>query len=448
MRTTMPNKQLNQLVHRLPATGAGVVRLMFHATLVYILIHFILLNIILAGSAVAATFTVNSGYDVNDLDPGNGLCVAYLFINPPFVIPFCSLRAAVEETNALPGQDVILLGSGTYRISIAGIGENQAATGDLDITDSLQIVGAGASKTFIDADGLDRVFDIQGENTNVSFSGLTIINGSLPVGLAYEQKGGGGIRNQASLVLNNVVLSNNNVFGTTSDDVGGGLLNKGACSVTESTIHDNFANGGGGIFNDSLGRLQVYTSTISANSSRGGGGLMNYGSTDLFNTTLSGNSAREGAFPFGGAVLNREQLQIVQCTIAENSADSGGGLSNDGTVSMVNTLLSANVGGNCSPVDDIISQGHNLDSDNTCGLTATDLKTIDPRLGPLRDNGGPTETHALNPGSPALDAGKYLPDITVDQRGIARPQRKAFDIGAFEAIEFSIVPLFTPLLFN
>lgn len=417
----------------------------------YVLMCFMLMSMMFANISIAATFTVNSGYDVNDLNPGNGLCVAYLIIIIPAVLPFCTLRAAIEETNALPGEDVIILGSGTYRLSSSGLGEDQAATGDLDITDSLQIIGAGADKTFIDADGLDRVLDILGRDTTVFLSGVTIINGNLPAGLTYDQKGGGGIRNWASLFLYNSVLSHNNVFGATGDDAGGGLLNKGICSIRDSTIHNNYANEGGGIFNDSQSALQVSSSTINGNSSQSGGGLMNYGSGNLINTTLSNNSASGENLLLGGAIQNWEQLQIVQCTIAENSATGGGGgISNDGTVSMVNTIVSGNVGGNCHSTDDIVSQGHNLDSDNTCGLTTlqTDLRNIDPRLGPLQDNGGLTKTYGLNQGSPAIDAGKYLMNITADQRGISRPQRKAYDIGAFEAVNISIVPFVTPLLLN
>ncbi len=423
----------------------------FHKLYSYVLTGVILMSMMFANTSIGATFTVNSGYDVNDLDPGNGLCVAYLFIIIPGVLSFCTLRAAIEETNALPGEDVIILGSGTYKLSLSGLGEDQAATGDLDITDSLQIIGAGPDKTFIDAAGLDRVLDISGPDTTVFLSGVTIFNGNLPAGLAYDQKGGGGIRNWASLFLNNVVLSHNNISGASIDDAGGGLLNKGICSMKDSTIHSNHANEGGGILNDSHSTLQVSSSTLNGNFSRGGGGLMNYGSGNLINTTLSDNSAIGEDSLFGGAIQNWQQLQIVQCTIADNYATGGGGgIGNDGTVSMVNTIVSGNAGGNCHLTVDIASQGHNLDSDNTCGLTAvqTDLKNIDPKLGPLQDNGGFTRTYALNPGSPAIDAGKYLMNITADQRGISRPQRKSFDIGAFEAVNISIVPFITPLLLN
>ncbi len=411
----------------------------------YVLTYFICMSMMFANASIAATFPVNSGFDVNDLTPGNGLCVAYLIIIIPGVLPACTLRAAIEEANALPGEDVIVLGSGTYRLTLSGLGEDQAGTGDLDITDSLQIVGAGTDKTFIDADGIDRVFDILGEHTTVTLSRLTVTNGNLPAGQSYDQKGGGGVRNQASLSLNNIVLSHNNVLGATSDDVGGGLLNNGICSIINSTIHTNNANQGGGIFNDSYGTLTVSSSTINNNSSQGGGGLTNYGSGNLINTTLSNNTASGNSFLLGGAIQNWQQLQITQCTIAENSSSGGGGVSNGGIISMVNTIVSDNVGGNCHLTADIISQGNNLDSGDTCNLQ-TDLSNTDPQLGSLRDNGGFTRTHALNPGSPAIDAGKYLVEITTDQRGILRPQRRSFDIGAFEAFNISIIPFIAPLL--
>ncbi len=414
----------------------------------YLLTYFILMGIMPAHTSIAATFTVNSGYDVNDLEPGNGLCVAYLIINPPYVLPFCTLRGAIEETNSLPGEDIIVLGSGTYRLSLNGPGEDQASTGDLDITSSLQLVGAGTDKTFIDGEGLDRVFDILGENTRVTLSQLTITNGNLPAGQPSDQKGGGGVRNRGALFLENVAISKNIVLGATSDDVGGGLLNEGLCSVTNSTIDDNYANEGGGIFNDSRSTLQVFSSTFLGNSSQGGSGLMNHGPAELINTTFSKNSV-QGGLSSGGALYNQDQLQLIHCTIAENSANQGGGLRTDGgTVSMVNTLIANNQGDNCYSSGDIISKGHNLDSDNSCGLTSLDLKNIDPQLGLLQDNGGYTKTYGLNPGSPAIDSGKSLPNISSDQRGIPRPQRKLHDIGSVEAFNISIIPFIAPLLLN
>ena len=174
---------------------------------------------------------------------------------PPYVLPFCTLRAAIEETNDLPGNDVILLQSGVYALSIAGINENASFSGDLDLTDSLTIIGAGPDETTIDGDGLDRIFDLVSPNTTVSISGVTIRNGNLPVDSAMEHKGGGGIRNFANLALSNTVITNNQVQGTEREDAGGGILNLGICYLTQSSLHHNTAHQGGGIANDYDGVL-------------------------------------------------------------------------------------------------------------------------------------------------------------------------------------------------
>jgi hypothetical protein len=405
-----------------------------------------LMLLFITAPSVAATFVVNSGYDVTDLNPGNGLCVAYIIVNPPFVLPFCTLRAAIEETNALPGEDTIILGYGTYRLSVEGVAEDQALTGDLDITDSVQVVGAGTAMSFIDADGLDRVFDIHGQDTTVTLSGVTIRNGRLPAGLISSQQGGGGIRNRGLLSLTVSAVSDNKVSGSGIDDTGGGILNQGQCQLINSTISGNHAVQGGGIMNDSGGSLKITACSIYSNSGQTGAGVMNQGTAEMTNSTLSSNNALRGTAS-GGAVYNRERLDLTHCTIADNAAILGGGLVNEGhSLSLINTLIANNSGGNCSLFSPILSEGYNLDSDNTCGLTSSDLNNIDPQLGLFQNNGGYTKSYGLNPGSPAIDAGKILPDVCIDQRGLTRPQRKGVDIGAVEANELSVAPMIMPVL--
>lgn len=400
----------------------------------------------------AKNFRVNTTVDINDLETGNGLCVAFvsISISPPQIRTFCSLRAAIEEANALPGEDIIYLEAGSYQVELDGTGEDQALTGDLDITDSVKIIGDGAELTVVDADGRDRVFDIFGSTTEVALSGIAVINGSLPLDLAPEHKGGGGIKNRAVLSLDNVTVSNNSVMGVTVDDVGGGLLNTGACSISKSILHDNQALEGGGIYNDSTGSLIVQASTVHSNISQGGGGLSNYGTGSLTNTTLSNNQVSPGSPQPGGALNNLNQLQLMFCTIAGNTAATGGGIGNQGSLTMVNTLIADNLNSNCQLSIDILSNGHNLDSDGSCGLTTspTDLSNVDPQLEPLRKNARSTLTHALGLSSPAIDAGTPLLDVELDQRGVNRPQGNGVDIGAYERIPFSIAPLITPLLSN
>ncbi len=400
--------------------------------------------------ALAATFTVNSTADRNDLTPGNGMCVAYLVVFPPYVFPFCTLRGAIEEANALPGPDRIIVPAGMYTQDIPGTNEDAGGSGDLDITDSLILSGAGPDETIIDAGGIDRVLDLFGPATEVTISGLTIRNGRLPPGLAANEAGGGGIRNAASLTLNGVRLHGNRVNGSSRADAGGGLFNTATCVLRNSTIDQNRAARGGGVANLASSSLKIQASTLSDNRSETGAGLFNEGTAKVVNSTLSGNRAQESALSAGGGILNRGDLELVQSTLAYNQASgAGGGISNEGYLSLVNTLLAGNISDNCNLPQAITSLGHNLDSDATCGLSAVaDLSGLDPKIDALANHGGPTNTHGLLLGSPAVDHGKDLhaEGVTTDQRGSVRPQGRASDIGAFETSQRSLVPLLAPLL--
>jgi CSLREA domain-containing protein len=400
--------------------------------------------------APAATFTVNSTADLHDLTPGNGLCVAYLIVFPPYVLPFCTLRGAIEEANALPGTDRIILPAGIYPLDIPGMNEDAGGSGDLDITDHLLLSGAGPDETIIDAGGLDRVLDLFGEDTVVAISGLTIRNGSLPPGLATDEAGGGGIRNAAGLSLSRVRLQGNRVNGTSPADAGGGLFNTATCVLRDSTIEQNRAASGGGVANRNGSSLEIQASTLNGNRSETGAGLFNEGRAKVVNTTLSGNRALESSLSAGGGILNQGALELVQSTLAYNQAsEAGGGISNEGDLSLVNSLLAANIGGDCDLPRAMTSLGHNLDSDATCGLSsATDLNGLDPRIDALASHGGPTQTHGLLLGSPAVDRGRDLgaEGVTTDQRGSVRPQGSGFDIGAFETSQRSLIPLLAPLL--
>ena len=401
--------------------------------------------------AAAATFTVNSVADINDLTPGNGLCVAYLIVFPPYVLPFCTLRAAVEEANALPGPDRIILPAGTYPLSLAGSNEDGAASGDLDITDALVLSGAGTHETFIDGDGLDRVLDLfGGESGMTTIAGLTIRNGNLPANLPENEAGGAGIRNGTALTLRDVRLQGNRVNGAAATDAGGGLLNTASCVAENTTLDQNRAAVGGGIATLTGATLELRASTLNGNRAGRGAGLFNAGSVVAANSTVSGNRAEERPAACGGGILNQGGMKIVQGTVASNLATgSGGGLCNEGSLSLVNTLLAGNTGGNCGLARALTSLGHNLDSGRTCNLGAAgDLSNADPKLDNLALHGGATATHGLLLGSPAVDQGLDLSGagITTDQRGIPRPQGRAYDIGAFETGPRSLVPLLVPLL--
>ena len=421
-----------------------------------------------------AEFTVDRTNDETDASPGDGACASSS--------GGCSLRAAVQETNALPGTDRILLPAGTYVLGIPGADEDLGATGDLDIADGLTISGAGAATTVIDGGALDGVFHLPpvGFEIGVEIRGVTIRNGS-----AFT---GGGIHNfnfNSSLTLLDVVLTGNqaqtggaiadaisqmtlvrttvsgntaryeaggiwkNLGGMTVTDSaisgnsagldGGGILNTGSTiTLNRVTIHGNSAGGdGGGIYNEGngffpiepiIGRIGVFNSTISGNAAAGnGGGIHNAfnGSLLIAGTTLSGNSAtlRGG----GLDIVPRREVAILGATLADNSAGEGGGIAGDsgfpGMVVVANTIVANSPdGGNCLGFDRLFSLGGNLDGDGSCNLRGPgDLSDVDALLGPLRDNGGPTLTHALLAFSPGVDRGGDSLCAQTDQRG--RPRR-------------------------
>src|SRR6266581_4282203 len=331
-----------------------------------------------AAASHAATFVVNTTADTADAVPGDGICADSGGA--------CSLRAAVQEANALPGPDTIQLSAATYVLSGAA-GDDLAVSGDLDITGDLTLTGAGTASTIIDGGGVDRVLDIDpsGVGVSVTIANLTVRGGNAP------GQAGGGIRNLGTLSLNNVTLAANS-----SGINGGGLLNLGTLTLTNTTVSGNTASAdGGGIYNGGGSTLTITASTLSGNSA---------------------NSAGRN----GGGIFNASAA-IAALTNAT------------GTVTLTNTLIAGSAGGNCGGV--ITSGGNNLDSGSTCAFGAAgDLSNQDPLLGVLANNGGVTQTRALSAGSPAIDAGSNAACPATDQRGVARPFPAGgiCDIGAFE----------------
>jgi CSLREA domain-containing protein len=379
-------------------------------------------------------FNVDTPDDGVDANPGDLTCAT--------AAGGCTLRAAIQETNALPGGDRVILPSGTYRLTISGANEDAASTGDLDITQDLAIEGAGAESTIIDGNASDRVFEIA-SGAEATISGVTIRNGRVQAG------SGGGIVNLGTLALAQSRLVNSSASG------GGGVANTGALTLTDVTVGSNQVTGtGGGIEN--YGSLTLANVTLSSNSSGGtgglqaGGGIFNVGTATLTNVTISGNTAAGS----GGAIANFGDMTLTSVTAGDNTAPSGAAIDAiDGTIRLKDTIVANNHGGeNCRGT--IISLGHNLDSSAKCSFAvAGDLSNLDPLLGPLQDNGGFTFTRALLPDSPAIDRGSTdCPPPATDQRGASRPvdgngDGMAFcDIGAFEhpAPPPTITPTITP----
>ncbi len=362
--------------------------------------------LVCAGTVGATTFTVTKTADTND-----GTCDGD-----------CSLREAIIAANVNAGLDSVDVPAGTYTLDLIGAGENAAATGDLDITDDAVLQGAGPGATFIDGNASDRVLHIFSDIA-AEISGITIRNGFLS-----GSESGGGISSATGTTLG---LTNCTVSGNTAAGTGGGILAYDL-TITHSTVSGNTAGStGGGIL--AYGLATITSSTVSGNTAGVVGGI--YAATiTLTNSTVSGNTAVHA----GGLRIIGEST-LINATVTGNVADGGlgGGIYHSPLPgfypAITNSIVAENSPTNCTL--NLDSLGHNLDDDGTCGLTEpSDLSNVsDAGLGPLQDNGGPTQTHALLAGSPAIDAGDDSVCPATDQRGVPRPRGPACDIGAYES---------------
>jgi hypothetical protein len=363
-----------------------------------------------------------------------------------------SLREAILAANHTPGEFLIYLPAGTYSLSRIGGFEDDAQLGDLDIRNStgrVAIYGAGANQAILDASALaDRIFDIH-SGAALDLVDLTLAHGTAP------GDAGGAVRNQIGgrLLLTTSTLRNNAAY------FGGGIYNDGEATVVSSTLSDNEAQTGGGILN--AGELTVAASTLFGNrAAQYGGGIANSAQATVSNSTLSGNVAELG----GGGLANAHTATIRHTTITNNqvAAGLGAGVVSLGAASteVRSTIIAANqaddVGFLFSPTNSFISTGFNLVGDgNAVGAfqQAGDLVGVAPRLGPLSDNGGPTLTHALLLGSPAINAGDPTDvvgagDVPLfDQRGSTQRKRAdRIDIGSWEAPYLIIVDEFNDII--
>ncbi len=352
--------------------------------------------------------------------------------------PPCSadfLIVSINDANSNgPGTDTIDLDPGcVYEL---GVVDNtiDGNNGTPSITSSIVINGneatirrsTGAQKAAI------RLF-------HISQGGELVLNNvTLMDGLAMEPTNVmDTIRNSGGAIYNNGVLTVNNSIITANRAKlkGGGIYNAGTMTINATTIQNNETNignepneSGGGIIN--AGTATINDSTIANNiASQSAGGIGNSGDLTIINSTISGNSTTLSEIISGAAIINAGNATISYTTIADNTGiTSGAVFSVLDTIQISNSIIANNTGGDCSyPATSPIS-GPNLDSDGTCiGFTITD----DPQLGPLANNGGPTQTHSIDPSSPAKDAAAGSCPAT-DQRGEPRPHGSACDLGAFE----------------
>ena len=407
---------------------------------------------------IAASFLVTN---LNDSGPG-------------------SLRQAVLDANASPGYDAI-----NFQLGLAGT--IILNSGKLHITESLTVNGPGADVITVSGNNASKVFDIYRFDSDpttfiVSLSGMTVTEG-----LDSHSSGcGGGIQGQRTIlaVSRMIVRQNSAAYGA------GVCFNSGTLFIDETVIADNTAiMSGGGLHTGSAQGTFVITSRsdISTNSSAHGGGVSFWGDAIYMeSSTVSGNSALNYAgiqigfdaefsmvnstvssnsaeLYIGGIGTAQGSLStIVNCTISHNySGVHTGGVSGGGfnqTFNIVNSIIAANISGeNPDVLGSFNSLGNNLigvaeayqgfiDGNND-DRVGNSVEPLDPKLGPLQNNGGATMTRALLAGSPAIDAGNSCvtaeinsggcvdPPLDFDQRGdgFSRSIAGSVDIGAYEA---------------
>ncbi len=463
--------------------------------------------------AQADPFTVNSTTDAVDATPGDGVCAT--------AAAECTLRAAVQEANAHTGPDLIAVPAGAYELSLVGPLEDDAATGDLDVTDALQVNGAGAETTIIDGLNSDRLFDVL--SATFAIRDVTIRDGRPPdvvnspenearvmgggirvfscgSGCTVERvtfednasmtRGGGlGVYTRSDVTIDGATFRSNEALGGD----GGGLYvvagdaDTGSVSLTNVEISENSAQSGGGVSIDTsrdlaftkvrvrgnvatvhgggvqatAPRITLVDSTVSGNASGDAGGgvylVSDGGMLSIEGTTIAQNSAGGGGYlrsttitvsnstvsgnadPYsGGGLWVQGTATIRNVTFVDNEAPTASAILNTGTMTIVNSIIAGAAAKHCFG-GATTSGGNNLDSNGSCGFAAPgDQNDVDPKLGPLADNGGPTLTHMPADGSPAVDRGADAECPATDQRGESRPTdedgdgKAVCDVGAVE----------------
>ncbi len=330
-----------------------------------------------------------------------------------------SLREAIQQANSSATPQTIELPAGNYQLS--------AAAGELEISNSVTIEGAGAMSTFVDGGGQVRVFHIEGSNASVSFSGLTIQGGN-------ASGDGGGILDTAT--VSQLSLTECMVNGNTAGGAGGGIDEAAGTStltLSACTIANNASGkSGGGIDIASNTTTAAFTNcTIYGNTDSGnlGGALADDtsgGTINLLNDTIDGNTSgllqRQATFNLGNTIVAQNGIDVegkFGSSPSANGPDLIGNRDNSGF-----SFLYA--------LPDYMIPGIGGPPFGDPGLVGTASHPVDPRLGPLADNGGGILTQALLADSPAIGMGARDGAPDVDQRGVARPDGTATDIGAYE----------------
>ena len=411
---------------------------------------------IVTSCQLPTVFTVDSVVDAPDASVGDGVCAS--------ASDGCTLRAAVQEANSRSGVVEIRLGNAEhYVLSVAGVKEDLSATGDLDVSGALTIVGRGST---IDAAGIDRVVHVL-PGGHLKLGDATVTGGLAEFGGGLRVDQGASAEVSRSTITANVA---NGFQRCWKDLIGFGL---GGCSWVDTgvgnLVYEHIGTGGGaGIWN--AGTLSVWGSTISSNEVpedpsvvgcwifihagicdlHEGGGILNYGDAHLVNVTVSGNSVHTG---FGGAISSEAgTMDLVFVAITGNTADRPTSWDNPGpgwplhwpsqgtSVVGVPALAGTVVDGDaplCSVSLSASSLGYNAASDDSCFSGGTDRSSTPSGLGPLAANGGPTLTHLPLTGSALIDAipadaSPCTGVLRIDQRDAARPAGQPCTIGSVE----------------
>jgi hypothetical protein len=339
-----------------------------------------------------------------------------LFVLAALMLPVGAVQAQSScGSNTTVGDETALDNAITdFNNGGAGCDFTITLTADISLSASTPLIdnsGAG-SQLLIDGSGHTvngqglsgvRPFDVAA-NSVVTLSQITLTGGSITYG--------GGLRNFGNTTIKNSTISANS--GGTS---GGAIYNAGTLVVDSSTLSGNQAAYGGAVDNEQ--DMTLTNSTISGNHAQNtGGAITSYGPLTVTNSTFSGNSALFADGINTGAVLN-----LTNSIIANNSTGGDCRVSGSGSINAAYNLIQDTGASACS-----LSSGTN---NNIIGQ--------DPNLSALQDNGGPTQTHALLAGSPAIDAADNAvcaaaPVNGLDQRGVARPFGSQCDIGAYEYV--------------
>ncbi|HEX6246878.1 MAG TPA: family 16 glycosylhydrolase, partial [Nocardioidaceae bacterium] len=359
-------------------------------------------------------------------------------------------RAQVTVSSAAdsgPGSLRAALGSvcagGEIDVDPALSGETVALESALEITKDVTVDGSAAPGLTLSGEGRTRVLFVRNSAT-AEVRHLSVHRGRAGA-LA------GGVLVDGALTLDHVTVADSVSEGDNGDpgtvfwQGGGGIyVGDGADLVLrDSTVRDNEALGGnggngGGLHVGAGSTALIERSTVSGNTGNVGGALRSRGDVTVVNSTMSGNTSYGW---HGGAVFHSDgSLEVRSSTVTGNTTPTWGDLAaifvayGAPRLVLADSVVSGNAAYACQAQDGgtVVSAGHNLVQDGSCSPVASDLVGMDPLLGPLADNGGPTATHALLAGSPAVDGAAVGSAPATDQRGVVRPVGAGPDIGAFE----------------